>query len=224
MQLRQLPLPIEWAFSYKPSDFVVSDCNKYAFNWLEKWPFKIHENFVCLVGESGSGKTHLAKIWASRLHAEFINCADEMFNKWLDLSSHDSEQKYFVLDDADAVLDEVLLFYIYNAIKEKDAYLLLTAKTPPSKWNLSLQDVKSRIATVNILNIHRPDEAAVNSIIKKMLEQRGILAKENVVSYIANTIERSYESINYWINKIDQNIDKGQKASLQIIKAVLTHT
>ena len=109
---KQLPLPISWAFSKKLKDFVVSDCNRYAFEWLEKWPFKIRENFVCLVGEKGSGKTHLANIWAERLNADIINSSDDVFNKWYAIASAENEQKYFVLDEADKILDDVLLFYI----------------------------------------------------------------------------------------------------------------
>lgn len=220
MEFRQLTLPISWSFSCRATDFVVSDCNRYAFEWLSQWPFKIKENFVCLVGEKGSGKTHLSKIWASRFSAEFINGTNEIFNKWLELSSENYNQKYFVLDGADKIEDDILLFYIYNTVKEKNAYLLLTSETAPSKWDIKLPDVRSRISTLNIINIQKPDDAAICSIIEKMLLQRGILSKENVVSYIANSIERSYESINYWVNRIDKNIDKNTKLSLQVVKEI----
>ena len=221
MEFNQLTLPISWALSYKPCDFVVSECNEYAFEWLEKWPFKIRENFVCLVGEKGSGKTHLSRIWASRFSADFMSAHDQIFDKWVDISSNESSQKYFVLDDADEMNNEILLFYIYNTIKEKNAYLLLTAKSAPSKWNLLLADIKSRISTVNVINIKNPNEDMTCSIIEKMLLQRGITVKENVISYIANTIERSYESINYWVKQIDSNINKDHKASLQTIKTIV---
>ncbi len=220
--IKQLSLPIIWAFSKKRKDFVVSDCNLYAFEWLEKWPFKIKDNFVCMVGEKGSGKTHLSGIWAERLNADIINASDDVFNKWYNIVTSENTQKYFVLDDADLIKDDILLFYIYNTIKEKNAYLLMTAATSPNKWDLKFKDIKSRLSTLNIIRIQKPNESAITSIIEKMLLQRGILAKENVISYISNRIERSYESINYWINKLDSLlIDKKSGLSIKIVKEVI---
>lgn len=218
---KQLSLPISWAFSRNISDFVVSDCNRYSFEWLEKWPFKIQDNFVCLVGEKGAGKTHMAHIWADRLGAEIIKSSD-ILDKWYDIASIENQQKYFVLDDADELNDDILLFYIYNTIKEKNAYLLMTAKNYPNKWNLKFEDIKSRISTISIIRIQKPNENATHSIIEKMLLQRGVQVKSNVIEYMANRIERSYESINYWIDQIDSKlIDKKSKLSIQFVKEIL---
>ncbi len=218
---KQLSLPISWAFSRNISDFVVSDCNRYAFEWLEKWPFKIQDNFVCLIGGNGAGKTHLAHIWADRLGAEMVRSFD-ILNKWYDIASVENHQKYFVLDDADELEEDILLFYIYNTIKEKNAYLLMTAKQYPNKWNLKFEDIKSRLSTISIIKIQKPNETAMYSIIEKMLLQRGIQVKLNVIEYMANRIERSYESINYWINQIDSKlINRKSKLSIQFVKEIL---
>lgn len=220
--LKQLSLPITWAFSKKRKDFVVSDCNRYAFEWLEKWPFKIKDNFVCMVGEKGSGKTHLSRIWAERLGADIINANNDVFNKWYNIISSENTQKYFVLDDADLIKDDILLFYIYNTIKEKNAYLLMTSVDFPNKWDLKFNDIKSRLSTLNIIRIQKPNELVIISIIEKMLLQRGIIAKENVIEYIANRIERSYESMNYWVNRLDSLlIDKKSGLSIKIVKEII---
>ncbi|MDR1391470.1 MAG: hypothetical protein LBI95_03880 [Holosporales bacterium] len=217
-KFNQLHLPISWAFSIKSEDFIVNECNQYAFKWLEKWPFKIHDNFVCLVGEKGAGKTHLSTIWANKLNAKIVTSSNNIFSEWYGISET-NEQRYFVLDDADEINDDLLLFYIYNTIREKNSYLLLTSKTPPSKWGLKFEDIRSRVATINVIKIQSPNEAAMISIIKKMLLHCGIKTDEKIVSYIANRIERSYESINYWINQFDTTLKRKQsKFSIKFIK------
>ena len=222
-KFHQLTLPVSWAFSCKPDDFVVTDCNKYAYTWLEKWPFLVHDNFVCLVGTKGSGKSHMSEIWANRFGADVIYASSgTVFDKWFDISSSEINQKYFVLDDADELKDDVLLFYIYNTIKEKSAYLLLTAKTPPAYWDIKLLDVKSRFNTINVINIYSPNEEAFTSIIKKMFLQRGVNINDSIISYIAKNVERSYESINYWVKQIDDAILREEKITLSYIKSIIS--
>jgi chromosomal replication initiation ATPase DnaA len=214
----QAPLPVVWSLPYRQGEFVVTDCNSYAFEWLEKWPFKIHENFACLVGEKSSGKTNLAMIWAKRADAHVFNAKDKLFERWLGILS-DSNEKYFVLDDADEIDDDILLFYIYNSVKEKSAYMLFTAKTPPIKWDLKIADIRSRMLTISVLNIQKPNDEAAEKIIKQMLRMRGIDAPTCVVEYIMVRSERTYESINSWINKIDSQLmlRKKQKLTLQFL-------
>lgn len=221
MELKQLSLPITWSFSRNIRDFVVSDCNRYAFEFLEKWPFKIQSNFVCIVGEKSSGKTHLAHIWADRLGADFMT-SSAIFNKWYSIASEENPQKYFVLDDADELHEDLLFFYLYNTIVEKKAFLLMTAKRYPNNWDLKFEDIRSRISTVDVVRIQKPNESAMNSIIDKMLLQRGIQSSQNVIEYISNRIERSYESINYWIKEIDSRLRKsGTKLNLPLVREIL---
>jgi chromosomal replication initiation ATPase DnaA len=221
VKYQQLLLPISLGAPSKASDFLVSECNEYAAEWLNKWPEKVSDNFVCLVGESGSGKTHLSKIWANRVGADIMVSASDIFNKWYELSSTDSAKKYFVLDDADQVDDDILLYYIYNVIKEKDAYILMTAKNTPSRWDITLPDIKSRISTFHVLNIKGPNEIEMKQILGKMLEQRGISAVHEIIEYLSNRIERSYESMLYWVRQIDLTLGPNKRESFQKIKALL---
>jgi chromosomal replication initiation ATPase DnaA len=215
---RQLSFSIRWTFSTKSADFVVSENNSYAFEWLEKWPFKIKDNFVCIVGESGSGKTHLANIWAARFGADVISATSGVFEKWYELVVADLESRYFVLDDADQIDEEILLFCIYNTILEKDAYLLMTAKTAPALWGLKLLDLKSRISTINVINIKRPDDKTMAEIMDKMLRQRGIQATRECVEYIVNRIERTYSAMNYWVRRIDASLGRGRNKKMTLAR------
>ncbi|MDR0640226.1 MAG: hypothetical protein LBF65_00605 [Holosporales bacterium] len=199
----------------------MSECNEYAVEWLDKWPERVKDNFVCLVGESGSGKTHLARIWASRVGADIMTSASDVFNRWYELSATFPDKKYFVLDDADQVNDDILLYYIYNVIKEKDAYILVTAKEPPSRWSITLPDIKSRIATFHVLTIKCPNETEMKQILGKMLEQRGIKAVNEIIEYLSNRIERTYESMVHWTQQIDLMLGPNKRESFQRIKSLI---
>ncbi len=217
--MKQLPLPISWAFSTSVSDFVVDECNKSAFMLLEQWPLKIKTNFVCLVGETGSGKTHLAHVWADRLGAKFIT-SEYIENVLLD---EPVPHPYYVLDNADEICDDILLFNLYNKIRELDAYMLMTAKQYPAQWHTGYDDVKSRLKTIDVITIKKPNEVALTKIINQMLLQRGIMCSSDVIAYISNRIERTYESMIYWVNRIDEfRKTTHRKITLKAVRAVLT--
>lgn len=222
MAIKQLVLPITWRLPYEKSEYVVTECNKYAFQWLEKWPIKIRENFVCLTGDSGSGKSHLAYLWARRVGAEIINCKAVIPNKLFDLSCNLGDIKFLVIDDADYINEDVLLFCLYNTIKSSDAYALFVAKEPPIRWNIKLADVRSRLFTMSILNIKKPDENSMATVIRQLFKQRGILITNNIVNLLLNNIERSYSSVLNLINAIDvASLEKG-KLTTQIVKQAIS--
>ncbi|MDR1289535.1 MAG: hypothetical protein LBJ77_04085 [Holosporales bacterium] len=209
-------------FSWKVADFIVSGCNRYVFEWLEKWPSeRIKDNFVCLVGEGGSGKSHLANIWANRVDADVITSGSDIFSKWYEISSSDTTQKHFVLDDADQIGDDILLYYIYNTVKEKRGHVLMTAKSPPSRWRIKLPDIRSRISTISVINIQGPNDEEMKKIFEKMLERRGIRVHEEVINYICNRIDRSYGAMNYWAQQVDHLAGSNRREILQKLRTKL---
>jgi chromosomal replication initiation ATPase DnaA len=150
-----------------------------------------------------------------------MSATSDIFAMWYDISSPDSEQMYFVLEDADCIGDELLLFYIYNTILEKRAYLLMTTRTHPLRWDLSLPDLKSRIATVNFINIERPSDDVVIEIMSSALRRRGINVPHDCSEYIVRRIERSYESINCWVKRIDSTVGNSRKVTLSFIRDLM---
>lgn len=218
--MKQLPLPISWAFSKDIKDFVVSDCNRYAVKWLEQWPFEIQSNFVCLVGESGSGKTHLAHIWANRVNAEFLPHSN-VIERWYELITGNVEQKYFVLDDADELKEDLFLFYLYNTIKEIGGHLLLTAKSYPNRWELKLDDVISRYRGIDVIRIQRPREGEMERILEKMLLQRGLRCDEEVLRYVVRRIERSNGELLNLAEKISESKRRGSNVTMREIRELL---
>lgn len=216
----QIPLPLVCKSSFDEEGFILGDCNRYAFDWIEKWPSRIpDERFVCIVGEKGAGKTHLANIWAQRNQGSFIENKCDAAGVLLDLYEA-SSTKYFIMDEADELFDDVFLFYVYNSIVENNAYLLMTAKVPPSKWQVSLSDMKSRVSTIHSINIKTPDEDTLANILKRELKQKGIVIENNISNYILSNIERSYSAISTVVERINK---MKMKPILKNIKNLITN-
>src|SRR5436190_23003921 len=72
--------------TYAREDFVVSNGNREALAWLDRWP-DWPAPALALSGPPGSGKTHLGRIWAARVTAALRTGADFEAKSVADLAS-----------------------------------------------------------------------------------------------------------------------------------------
>ncbi len=173
----QMVLPLRWKAAQGQKDFFVSEANRDAVSFLDgwsTWPLPA----AILVGPTGSGKSHLAAIFARRANARL----------W---------------DDADRSANEEELFHAWNAAMDERRPLLMTARSAPSDWNLTLADLKSRLAATPRVQIRAPDDALLEAVFLKQWRDRGIEAPAEVTAYVLSRIERSFESVARAVALID---------------------
>ena len=63
-KMQQIPLDMPFPKLQGHDDFIISDCNRLAAAWINRWPdWPKPGHSLNLVGPPGSGKSHLAAIW-----------------------------------------------------------------------------------------------------------------------------------------------------------------
>jgi chromosomal replication initiation ATPase DnaA len=181
----QMALPLRWRAALGQKDFFVSAANREAVAFLDgwsTWPIPA----ALLVGPAGSGKSHLAAIFARRANARL----------W---------------DDADRSGDEEALFHAWNAAMEERRPLLMTARSLPADWNLSLADLRSRLAATPRVQIGRPDDALIEAMFAKQWRDRGIEAPADFTRYVLSRIERSFAGVARTVEAMDRAALAGQR-------------
>lgn len=172
------------------SDFLVTQCNADAVDILDQWP-----NWpgvaACLVGPARSGKTHLVEVWREQSGAPVIEGSSLSEDVVVDLLN----ERAVAIDNAEGVTDEAALFHLFNAMKNGDGHLLLTAKTAPARWPLTLPDLQSRLSTAIIGELRPPDEALLRGLFTKLFQDYQTDVTEGVISFIISRIERSFEEV-----------------------------
>jgi chromosomal replication initiation ATPase DnaA len=88
--------------------------------------------------------------------------------------------------------DERALFHLMNLAREDEAFVLITARAPPSAFQLELRDLRSRLRALPTISLLPPDDQLFRSLIVKFCADRQMAVDESVVGYLANRIERSY--------------------------------
>jgi chromosomal replication initiation ATPase DnaA len=196
---RQLALALDHAESYAREDFLSGPCNKDALALIDSWP-DWPANAIALIGPEGSGKTHLATIWAAAAGARVVSAHA--------LGDADTRSALatgaLVIEDAAATQDEHALFHLINLAREEAAFLLFTARTPPSLWPVVIPDVMSRLRALPVVTLAAPDDAMLRGVMVKHAADRQLAFDENVVRYLSTHIERSFAAARAAVIALDK--------------------
>jgi DnaA regulatory inactivator Hda len=183
------------------ADFLPASSNQEALDAVLRWP--AWPSSACLViGPPASGKTHLARIWAERAQAVFLR-GHELWEPAAPLQRL-GEARACVVDDAEDMADETLLFHLYNLLAECRGGLLMTAARPVAAWTLRLADLRSRLLTAWPVRIDPPDDRLLAALLVKQLADRQLRPDADVVSFLVNRIERSFAAARAVVRTLDR--------------------
>ena len=113
--------------------------------------------------------------------------------------------KSLVLEDIDSTgFDETALFHTFNRAKASGNFILMTSRTFPSSWQVSLPDLASRIKLAHVVELHEPDDALLSAIIFKLFADRQVEVSPPLVNYLVSRMERSMETATRLVHRIDQ--------------------
>jgi chromosomal replication initiation ATPase DnaA len=199
VQPRQLAFALPHAESLTRDNFLEGPANEAALALIERWP-DWPNRIMLLAGEEGSGKSHLASIWAEQSGARTISAHA------LNPASVPNALATgaLVVEDLKAEgFDERALFHLMNLAREEAAFMLITARTPPSAFEIELRDLRSRLRAVPVVSLAPPDDRLLRALIVKFCADRQLAVDESLVGYLVGRIERSYGAARRAVELLD---------------------
>jgi len=216
--LAQLVFDLPHRAALGAEDFLVSDCNLPAVKLIDAWP-EWQDQVQLLTGPAASGKTHLVRVWQGRSGAQALDPVR------LGVALIDSlpAGTAIVVEDADrAGYDEKTLFHLLNLAREKRLFVLITARSSPSRWGTTLPDLASRLSAVPVTEIGAPDEALLRTVMLKHFADRQIDIDPKVLEFLAVRIDRSLEAAAAAVEAVDRAaLASGRKISRQLVVEAL---
>jgi hypothetical protein len=175
--LAQIALPLAWPVADAEEDFLISESNRAAFDHLKRW--SVWPVMATLItGPRKSGRSLLGRIFVRKTGGRLFDNAEQ----------HDEEA----------------LFHAWNQAQETRRPLLMIAEEPPPVWQITLPDLRSRIAATPQIAITPPDDRLIGDLIVKLLGDRGIAVPPELAAYLVPRIERSYVAVQQVVEALDR--------------------
>ena len=213
---RQLALALPHAENFAREDFLSGPPNEAALGLIERWP-DWPDRALAIVGPEGAGKSHLAAIWADiagarRVSARVIgetNLPGALATGAL------------VIEDASNDLDERALFHLLNLMRQEDAFVLMTARTPPAMWRVELADLASRLRAIPVVQLRPPDDALLRAVMVKLFADRQLAVDEALIAYLSTRIERSFAAARAAVEDLDREALRQKRPVTRALAAEL---
>lgn len=214
--MAQISLQFNNQPDFSRDNFFISKSNAEAISIIEKWP-NWPSHCLIIYGQAHCGKTHLAHIWQKLSGAVFLNDFSNDFS----LENLSSEKNY-ILENIEQLKNEEKLLHLFNQIKNAGNYLLLTSGQVPSKLDIRLPDLKSRLNGSIAIAVHEPDDELLETVIMKHFSDRQLRINKNVLSYLVPRMERSFNAAAKLVERID-NLAMKEKRNITIpfVKSII---
>jgi chromosomal replication initiation ATPase DnaA len=199
VQPRQLAFALPHAESLTRDNFLEGPANEAGLALIDAWP-DWPNGIMLLVGPEGSGKSHLAAIWAEQSGARSISAHALSAAA---VPGALATGALVVEDLRPSNFDERSLFHLMNLAREDQASVLITARMPPSAFDVELRDLRSRLRAVPVVSLLPPDDQLFRALIVKFCADRQLTVDETVVGYLATRIERSYAAVRQAVELLD---------------------
>lgn len=192
----QIALPLDWPVANGEEDFILSESNRVAFEHLRRW-HTWPVMATLLTGPRKSGRSLLGGIFARKVGGRLFD----------DVERHEEEA----------------LFHAWNEAQAARRPILLIADRP--HWDVTLPDLRSRLAATPHVEIGPPDDALLGNLIVKLLEDRGIVTPPDLPQFIVSRIERSYVAVLRAVDAIDRAVLSGRsRLTMPVVRAALAES
>lgn len=198
-KVRQMAFDLGQRQGFARADFFPSASNRAALAMVDGWQ-GWPAGRMLLIGPQGAGKTHLAHIWAAQSGAQIVAASGLGQADLPALAASGA----VVVEDAQNLAPpaQEALFHLHNLLSNA-GHVLITARTPPRDWGLTLADLHSRMQAIAITQLAAPDETLIAAVLVKLFADRQITVPPNVIAYLAPRIDRSIGAARDIVARLD---------------------
>lgn len=189
------------------------------------------ERYLFIYGPPASGRSHLLQ--AACHHADQRQLSS-VYLPLAELGTYSPEALFegmenlslVCLDDIQTVLGneqwERALFNLFNALRDRDGRLLISADAPVRQLDITLPDLRSRLSWGAVFQIVGLAEEQRRDVITERARQRGLELSDEVLNFILYRCERDTESLLETLDQLDRaSLREKRRLTIPFVKATL---
>lgn len=197
----QIPLSFPHQPAMAREDFLVSDSNREALTFIDRWPYW-NAPLLYIYGPEGSGKTHLASIWKATSGAGVV------------------------IEELDSIAgsrpQEETLFHMYNRVRQVPGSVLVTGTMPLALMKFAVPDLASRLRACPQVAIGLPDEHLLRALLVKLFSDRQMRIDVGVIEYCVTRMERSFSAARDLVARLDHlSLTEKRSVTPAMVRGVL---
>lgn len=183
------------------------------------------ERFIYLWGEPGCGKTHLLQAWIA--HAEMLGRASIYLDGKVDpLPDFAREASFIAVDHVDELApdDQIMLFSIYNSLKESgEGRLLMAGRQPPMLAQVR-DDLRTRLGWGLVFEVKALSDDDKLAALRQHAAERQLSIGDDVFRYLLTHWRRDLSSLIAMLDMLDRySLALRRPITVPLVKNVL-HT
>jgi chromosomal replication initiator protein len=232
--------------NYTFDNYIEGDCNRLARSAgmaVANKPGLTSFNPLMIYGGVGLGKTHLIqaignKIVENGFGQKVLYVSSEKFaNQVVDAFKRNSIDKFadnyltvdvLIIDDVQffsgKVKTQELFFHIFNHLHQNGKQIIMTSDRPPKELNGLEDRLVSRMKWGLTADLQQPEYETRMAIILKKLERDGIEIPQDVVEYLAYSIDTNVRELEgVIISLIAQSSLNRKEIDLELAKQALSN-
>ncbi|MCU0417033.1 MAG: chromosomal replication initiator protein DnaA [Cytophagaceae bacterium] len=229
---------------YTFDTFIEGDCNKLARSAgmaVSNKPGLTSFNPLLVYGGVGLGKTHLVQAIGNQIRKQssdkkvlyvpserFINQFIEAMknNNAQDFTNHYLGVDVLILDDVQFLSGkektQEIFFQIFNHLHQSGKQIIITSDCAPKDIKGLQERLLSRFKWGLSADLQVPDYETRNAIIRKKMQFEGIELGEDVIDYLAYSIDTNMRDLEGVVNSlIAQYTLSGRKIDLELAKSII---
>ncbi len=229
MRDSQLPLNIQLHDDATLSSFYPGD-NKEVLEAVKHFAYGKEGMFLYIWGQAGVGRSHLLQA-ACRAASEIgdaVVYVPLLEQKQLSpgILQGIDDIPLVCIDDINIIAGQPLweeaLFHLFNRIQVQGGRLLIAADISPRNLTVILPDLKSRLTSGVIYQVHRlSDEQKINAL-QLRASQRGLQLAKAVAQFLLSRCSRNMRELFSMLEKLDRaSLAEQRRLTIPFVKQVL---
>ena len=202
---------------YVFDSYIEGDCNRLARSAgyaVAQRPGVTSFNPLMIYGGVGLGKTHLVQAVGNHImeinpDKKVLYVASEKFtNQFIESLRNNAVQEFInyylkvdvlIIDDVQFLRDkertQEIFFHIFNHLHQSGKQIIMTSDCPPRELKGLQERLVSRFKWGLTADIQQPDFETRIAIIQKKMQAEGIVIPEDVLEYLAYTIDTNIREL-----------------------------